>query len=92
MTGTGVPAQEKTYWNGEECHALHVEVIVADDTRFPLYWARELVGQRRKAIAVTWGGHTFYIDDEDGQGWLKVTEGRGMWTYGHRDLAVERVL
>lgn len=83
---------EKTYWNGEECRAERVEVVVGDDPRFPLYWARNIVGQRRWAVAVTWGGRTFYIDDEDGSGWRKVTEGRGMWTSGHRDLAVERVL
>jgi hypothetical protein len=56
---------EKTYWNGEPCEARRVTVIVADDERFPAYWARDLVGQRRRAVEVVYAGSTFYLDDEE---------------------------
>lgn len=54
----------RTYWNGEPCEARRVTVVVADDGRFPAYWARHLVGQRRDAVEVTYAGSTFYLDDE----------------------------
>ena len=56
---------EPTYWNGERCSARKVTVIVADDGSFPAYWARDLVGQRRDAVEVTYGGETFYLDDAE---------------------------
>jgi hypothetical protein len=40
-------ASEPTYWNGERTSARKVSVSVADDPRFPEYWARDLVEQRR---------------------------------------------
>lgn len=101
-----------TFWNGEPCPARQVRVIVADDPRFDLYWARPYVGQERDAVEVTYSGSTFYLDDDGhapagkeaeflrsrgvepeadapGQGWAKVTLGRGSWRFGHRSLAVE---
>jgi hypothetical protein len=81
---------EQTEWNYEPCEAVRVRVIVADDTFFQLYWAREFVGQERDAVRVTQAGREpFYIDNEDGSGWHKVTHGGGPWS-SHRNLAVER--
>ncbi|MCI3277488.1 hypothetical protein [Streptomyces cylindrosporus] len=77
-----------TQWNGEPCTATQVTVTVADNGFFPAYWAREFVGTRRKAVEVEYGDHTFYLDDEDGSGWDKVTHG-GAPDWGHRDLAIE---
>lgn len=51
-------------WNGEPCEARRVRVIVADDGRFPKYWARQFVGQERAAVEITYADQTFYIDDE----------------------------
>ena len=34
----------------------------------------------------------FYLDDEDGRGWRKVTEGRGSPGYGHRSLPNDSVV
>lgn len=51
-------------WNGEPCEARQVRVVVADNERFPAYWARHLVGQERAAVEVIYNGSTFYIDDE----------------------------
>jgi hypothetical protein len=75
-------------WNGERVAAVRVRVVVAD-AQFPEYWARELVGTERAAVRVTYHGRVFYLDDEDGSGWHKVTHGGGPGL-PHRDLAVER--
>jgi len=55
---------DKPRWNGEPCEARRVRVVVADNARFPLYWARHLVGTERAAVEVTYNGQTFYLDDE----------------------------
>lgn len=81
---------EQAYWNGEPCEARRVVVTVADDERFPLYWAREFVGQRRRAVEVRYGEHVFYLDDEEpARGWDKVTLGHGSPRFGHRELTIE---
>jgi hypothetical protein len=78
----------KTKWNGEPCQARRVTAIVADNGVFPMYWARHLVGTRRKVVEVTYAGETFYLDDEDGSGWNKVTHG-GSPHWGHSNLTIE---
>ncbi|WP_330339374.1 hypothetical protein [Streptomyces sp. NBC_00557] len=78
----------ETQWNGEPCQARRITAIVADNDSFPLYWARHLVGTRRKAVEVTYGAETFYLDDEDGSGWNKVTHG-GSPHWAHSSLTVE---
>jgi hypothetical protein len=83
---------EATFWNGEPCEARRVTVVVADDDRFPNYWARDLVGTRRDAVEVTYHGHTFYLDNDDGEGWRKVTEGQGSWRWPHGSLAISEVV
>ncbi len=86
---------EKTYWNGEPCHARKVTLVVADAPSFPIYWARDHVGTTRRATEVTYGGQVFYLDDEDAggsgdePGWRKVTLGRGSPRYMHRNLYPE---
>jgi hypothetical protein len=76
---------EATFWNGEPAEAKRVTLEVADSS-FPLYWAREFVGQRRDAVEVTYADTTFWLDDEGGHGWDKVTVGMGSPGYGHRNL------
>jgi hypothetical protein len=78
---------EPTYWSGKRCHAVRCNVIVAD-ADFPGYWARPFVGQVRKAVRVMTDASTFYIDNEDGSGWAKVTKGFGSPSWGHGSLAV----
>lgn len=87
----------RTFWNGEPCSAVVVRVIVADDARFPNYWARDLIGTEREAVRVTYHGQTVYLDNppcsepgcEVGTAWHKVTDGFGSPQYGHSSLAVE---
>ena len=78
-----------TRWNGEPVLATQVRVIVADTQDVPQYWARHLAGTVRAAVRVTYGGHSFYLDDEDGSGWHKVTHGGGPG-WAHRELVIER--
>ncbi len=87
-------ASPPTFWEGEPAEARRVSIIVADDPRFPVYWATALIGQRRDAVEVTFRGQTFYLDDEryvdaSASGWEKVTVGRGRPDHGHRELAAE---
>lgn len=50
-----------------------------------------LQGQRIEAVevqldGVNYGGGVCYLDDRDGSGWYKVTEGHGSPRVGHRDV------
>ena len=53
------------------------------------YWNGEPCAARKVRVIV---GETFYLDDEDGAGWDKVTVGRGSPRWPHSSLDVERVL
>jgi hypothetical protein len=68
-----------------------VRVVVGDTGFFALPWFKEFIGQEREAVEVTYYGDVFYLDNEDGSGWAKVTNGHGSPQYGHRSLDVERV-
>lgn len=77
-----------TQWNGEPCAARRITAIVADNDAFPGYWARHLVGTRRDVVEVTYGGSTFYLDDEVGEGWHKVTHG-GSPRWAHSNITIQ---
>lgn len=79
-------------WNYEPAVAQRVSVVVGEPPPgvFPQYWARDLVGTVRRAVRVVYGRHVFYLDDEDGSGWFKVTHGGGP-DLPHRDLVVSQV-
>ena len=79
----------KTYWNGELAKASKVIVTVADKGAFKNPWFSGLVGQQRKAVEVVYGNSCFYLDDEDGNGWYKVTEGKGSPHLGHSQLEID---
>lgn len=81
----------KTFWNGEPCSARIVRVIVGKPLA-PTWWCADLEGTEREAVEVRYGNQLFYLDNENEQGWLKVTLGMGSPRYGHRSLLVERVL
>lgn len=85
-------ADGPTYWNGERITCRREIVIVADAPEIPAYWARDLVGQERHAVEVIYGGHTFYIDNENGSGWAKVRFAGGGPRAGHSDLRIAQVV
>lgn len=82
---------EPTYWNGEPCEAQRGTAVIADDERFPAYWARHegLVGQRGPVVRVVYGGHEQWLWDRDGIGWAKVTEGHGSPRWSHANVDIE---
>lgn len=83
--------QDATYWNGEPVEARRAIGTVAD-APYQRYWARPLIGQTREVVEIVTGDQRFYIDDHDGEGWRKVTEGRGSPSVPHRDLGIEDVI
>ncbi len=67
----------------------------------PTWWCADLEGKERNAVEVSYGMRVFYLDDDDqpvgsglgapppyraGQGWWKVTVGRGGPEVGHAEL------
>jgi hypothetical protein len=83
--------EDQTFWNYEPTPARIVRVIVGPSER-ETWWCAKLVGTEREAVEVNYHGDIFYLDNEDGSGWGKVTGGRGGPEWGHSSLPVERVL
>jgi hypothetical protein len=80
----------KTYWNGEPCKATKVVVVVGKAPR-PTWWCARFEGEKRAAVKVEYEGEVFYLDNEGGTGWLKVTEGKGGPHCGHKSLPRDSV-
>jgi len=61
---------------------------VADDTKFPCYWARPIIGEVRQVAVVKWSdGHKSVLDNKDGTALIKFQE--GWWpNRPHRGLIV----
>lgn len=82
--------KEQTYWNGLPAKARKVRVVVGPSPR-PTWWCAGLAGTEREAVEVHGDGEVFYLDNEDGSGWAKVTQGRGSPIWGHSELPVAEV-
>lgn len=83
----------KPMWNGIPITARRGTAVVADAPEFPVYWARDLVGERIAVVeanldGANYGGGLEYLDDREGLGWAKVTTG-GSPRSGHRSVVVE---
>jgi len=77
----------QTYWNGEPTKVDRVIVRIPKITN-PKHWAYQLQGQERPAVVVHYpGGSPFILDNIDGQGWHKVTTGKGSPQAGHKQLS-----
>lgn len=84
------PDNGRTYWNGQHTFARRVRVIVGKSPA-PTWWCADLEGTTREAVEVIYGG-VFYLDNEDGSGWRKVTIYRGYPQAGHSSIPVAAVL
>jgi hypothetical protein len=84
-------SETPTYWNGEPTLARIARVIVGKSP-VETWWCANLAGTEREAVEVDYHGDKFYLDNEDGSGWRKVTFGRGSPQWGHSSLPVERVI
>lgn len=79
----------ETYWNHVKVPCARGTAIVADDPRFPEYWAKRdgWIGKRMPVVFVAGYG---YLSDLSDEGWTKVTKGRGGPGWSHRDISIER--
>jgi hypothetical protein len=84
---------ETIHWNGEPCTGRRLEVIVPEwrEGDPPHAWWKPYQGDTRKAVLVEYYDQRHLLDDEDGSGWFKVTEGHGSPRWGHRDLPLRSV-
>jgi hypothetical protein len=82
-----------TFWNGKFASARRCRVVVGEADS-PRKWYAGLEGTEREAVEVRHPteGTVFYIDNEDGSGWGKITWGKGSPAYGHRSLPVARIV
>ena len=85
-----VMREVQTYWNGYPAKCRRVRVVVGKALR-PTWWCASLEGQEREAVEVHGDGEVFYLDNKDGQGWAKVTVGRGSPMWGHAELPVASI-
>lgn len=82
------------FWNGLPTQVRYVTgTVPKHDPAIhpPQAWWRDIVGQHITAVevvldGVNHGGGVIYLDDRDGFGWRKVTEGRGSPSYEHREV------
>lgn len=65
-----------TFWNGERTPARKVRVRVGT-VPVKTWWCAGMEGTVRDAVEITYHDTKFYLDDEDGIGWEKVTTGHG---------------
>lgn len=91
MSGKRVREMPNAYWNGEPCIARRVLIRVGD-CPFPQGWYKELVGTEMRAVEVKYRDHPFYLADEDGNGWHKVTVEGGGPHRGHKPVTCAEVL
>ncbi len=77
--------ERETRWNYEPCKAERVIVRIPEAVK-ETYWYAGLAGQERHAVRVLYQPDmTYLLDNEDGQGWHKVTAGGGP-EWGHSQL------
>lgn len=89
------PGDSSTFWNGKPCRARRC-IVVVDKPHQSTFWYADLEGTERPAIEISKANpavtQPFYIDDEYGLGWYKVTLGKGSPGIGHRSLNVKTVV
>lgn len=76
------------YWNGERVYGRLVTATVPEwrEGDAPQAWWREFSGTQRKAVLLKYYDQTHLLDNEDGSGLRKVTEGHGGPRWPHKDL------
>lgn len=85
------PYAGNPHWNFESCEARRVLIRVGD-CPFPEGWYKHLVGTEMRAVEVRQAGDTFYLADEDGNGWHKVLIEGGGPHWGHKSVTCAEVL
>jgi hypothetical protein len=76
----------QTYWNFMPEHAVKGTALVSATQSVPKFWGVDLIGSR---IPVVWLPRLeIYLDNRDGSGWWKVTEGFGSPSLKHKQLDI----
>lgn len=82
---------EKTYWNGSETPARKCKAKIGASPR-STWWCANMQGEVIDAVEIKYGGDTFYIDNRDGDGWWKVTTGKGSPIWNHSAIPLAEVV
>lgn len=65
-------------WNYTEDIEYKVILIrLEENIQQPYHWQNAFAGEKRQAVYVKYGAHTFLIDNEDGSGLYKIAHGGG---------------
>jgi hypothetical protein len=81
----------KYYWNNEEVSISGVNYLVTQSGT-PLHWQNLHVGSTRQGIKIQYCGTSFVIDNENGDGYRKITKGRGSLQYSHKSVDNPNIL
>lgn len=79
------PSGPGTFWNGQAAPAEKVWALVGSAPQ-PSWWCAGMEGRIRPAVVVKYAGQTHVLDDADGSGWFKVTDGFG--SSQHKSLSL----
>lgn len=98
-------AIQKGYWNGEPAEFRVVLITVGPEPEHlsshiakhspglkRYLWFVPFIGKLRQAIQVIQGSDVFYLDNEDGSGFEKVTIGMGSPKWAHRSVYSEKLV
>lgn len=77
------------YTQKAEYRCFNYEVL--RDNSKPLHWQNIYTGRIRQGMEVVTGGNTFFIDNEEGKGYQKLTNGGG-WEIGHKNISEKRII
>lgn len=78
--------KKQGYWNGKPVEYEVVMVEITNKLEGSMPWCKPFIGEKRQAVKVIVPNHRpFYLDNEDGSGYLKVISGGNPKT-AHRSL------
>jgi hypothetical protein len=80
------------FWNGEPATCSVVNVLIHSVKEPKAHWQNSCAGELHQALIIYQGGFDFMIDNEAGDGWMKVNEGYGSPAYGGRHLGACTVI
>lgn len=75
-------------WNGQDCQATSGSVVVGKSPK-STWWCAELEGERVPCVRVKYGDRTFYISNENYQGFDKVFNHHGALNVPHASIPVD---
>lgn len=78
----------KGFWNGEPCIFYPIEYTVKESNVIS-HWFNRFVGQKRQGLKVEYDGGNFFIDNQHGDGYYKLTKGKGSVKCGHKSINFE---